>query len=406
MRKKIFAIILALVLVLTLAGFVACDKKGAEDLPKKTIVFLGDSIAEALIGPSPLSERDNYGYYALIGRSNGFKYFNHAVSGHKTSGSMLGDDPSGGFLPLLLREEESATLMITHIKQADVIHISILGNNLLQYDLGLLMLEVAQPDFEDDYSKGETLINLLHDGGKTTRESLPDENGETHTVKFNFPNTYQDICDIVDTLKEMNPTAQILFQKVYNPVFEGSKFLYASLLDELAKIEDDGRFGAKGAPITTIEQIRAVAQALLNCLNGILDECLENNPGAFDIVDGNRAFDDYAKTDVRDGKTYLGADSKGASLMYADWTHPSNIGHAVLAAATQAKLEELGLASDNARVVSAYKQIKIEQISRMYAGVSGFNAQNAIASINAASTFQGVSDAYFEAIKGYLPKYC
>ena len=417
MKRRIFLIATILLLVFVLVFAVACNRKETTIVePDKTIVFLGDSIAEALIGPSPLSERDNYGYYALLGRTNNFKYYNHSVSGHKTSGSMMPN--SGGFLDLLQREGENAALMKTHIKKADIIHISILGNNLLQYDLGLLMLEVADPEFERKYEAGKTaesdedktLINLLHDGGETTRESLDtDANGNHRTVKFDFPNTYQDICGIVDELRALNKDAKIFFQKVYNPVFGGSKFLYPELISALAKIDDDGRFGAEGTKIATIEQVRAVAQELLKYLNGMLDEYLLANPDSIVIIDANKAFDDYAKRDVRDGKAFFGtleseeADCMGANLMFTDWKHPSNLGHAVLAAATQAKFEELALASQNA--LGIYKQIKVEQINRMYKGLSGFDSNRAISNINSASTYQGVTDAYFEAINGFVPRY-
>lgn len=90
MAKKTLGILLAVMLVaLTVLGLAACNNQ-AED--KYTIVYLGDSIAEALIGPSPLSERDNYGYYAIVGKTNGFNYYNHSVSGHKTSTGIVSGD--------------------------------------------------------------------------------------------------------------------------------------------------------------------------------------------------------------------------------------------------------------------------------------------------------------------------
>ena len=134
MKKRFLMITVVFVLVALLVFAVACNKKTEKVAPDKTIVYLGDSIAEGLIGPSPLNERDNYAYYALLGRTNNFRYFNHSVSGHKTSGDMLGND-EGGLLGLLNRIKENgetATLMKTHIQQADIIHVSIGGNNLLQ----------------------------------------------------------------------------------------------------------------------------------------------------------------------------------------------------------------------------------------------------------------------------------
>ena len=89
--------------------------------------------------------------------------------------------------------------------------------------------------------------------------------------------------------------------------------------------------------------------------------------------------------------------------MFSDWTHPSNLGHAVLAATTQAKFEELGLASPNA--LSVYKSIKVEQINRMYKDCEEFHTDVAIGLINGADSFEGVNFAYFNMVKGFTPKY-
>ena len=59
MNKKIVSAVLCLILVVgCLTAVAACDKDGKEKL---SIVYLGDSIGEAVAGPSPLEERDNYG---------------------------------------------------------------------------------------------------------------------------------------------------------------------------------------------------------------------------------------------------------------------------------------------------------------------------------------------------------
>ena len=391
-------------------SLVACNK--TEPTPY-TIVYVGDSIAEALIGPSPLSERDNYGYYALIGRTNGFRYYNHSVSGHKTSTGIVSDE---GLLEVLKRDDENAALMKTHLKQADMIHISVLGNNALQYNLGLMMLEVADPNFEEKYeagktatsADGKTLINALEEGSieePLVRDSVEkfDEFGDPVPVEFAFPPTYSDICKIVDRLKELNPDATIVFQKVYNPLFEGCKHLSQEVKDKLAEIEDDGRFGAAGTPITTIEQHRKVADYLLGKLNGILDTYLESHEGAFLTLDARKAFQEVAERDKKpDGSVNLGGDSLGRKLIYQDWTHPSNFGHAVIASMTQDLLDKLHVSSPDA--VKNYKAIKVEQINRMYKGVSGFNVEEAINAVNSANSYMDVTLAYFKAIEGFTPK--
>lgn len=399
--KKAGYIVFALLLVVVFSVvFSACDGESGND-KNLNIVFLGDSIAEALIGPSPLSQRDNYGYYALVGKCNGFNYYNHAISGHKTSTGITSDD---GLLEVLQRDTENAALLKTHIQQADIVHISVLGNNALQYDLGLLMLEVADPDFEEKYEQGTTLLNALHDGGVMYRPSIRGRdiaNGET-TVEFDFPATYQNICDIVDRIRELNPTTKIIFQKVYNPVYEGTVLLYSEAISELSKIIDDGRFGAEGQPISTMAQVRKVAQAILDKLNGILDEYLEEHPGEFTVLDINKVFDDVTNSDKNDdGSTNLSADSLGASLLFNDWTHPSNFGHAIVAGATQKLFEEWGIGSENA--VDAYKNIRKNQIYQMYSGIEGFDSDAAVAGIDEANSFDAVTYAYFYAINGYTP---
>lgn len=431
--KKIISLVVAVLLIAVLAvSLVACDDKdgGGNDADKLTIVYLGDSIAEALIGPSPVSERDNYGYYALVGRTNNMRYYNHSVSGHLTSGGMMDKDNGDGLLQIVDRDDETATQIKTHITQADVIHISVLGNNMLQFSLGSLMMEMADVEqemtgsdrwflscfsgYENEaalrakYADDKSLFDYLHDGGSeevirpsmwlddygnvTFGDEFDGKNVYTKDPTFNFPSTYQNIVDIVARLKQLNPTAKIVFQKVYNPVFEGTSLLQPA---EYSALADRG--------YDTIEKVRALAQKLLNYLNGIVDEYNEKNPDMqVDVLDINKAFDDYANTDVdENGKVNLTADSRGRSLIYADWTHPSNIGHAIIAGATQKLLEQWGMADVNA--VANYKVIKCDQIARMFASIDGFDTQGAYNAINGANTFDEVTAAYFAAINGYTP---
>lgn len=426
--KKILSLIVVVLLIAVLAvSFVACDEQPEED-DKLTIVYLGDSIAEALIGPSPVSERDNYGYYALIGRINNMNYYNHSVSGHLTSGSMVDKDNGDGLLQIVNRDDETATLIKTHVIEADIIHISVLGNNMLQFSLGALMMEMAdieqnktgadrwyQACFSGDenetalrakYDDDKTLFDYLHDGGSDDiiRPSMwcsvgsdavqygdryNGTNAYTADPTFNFPSTYQNIVDIVARLRQLNPTAKIVFQKVYNPMYEGSTLLNSA---EYGALADRG--------YDTIEKVRALAQKLLDKLNGLIDEYNEKNPDMqVDVLDIDKVFNDLTETDG--GWTDLSQDGLGRSLIFADWTHPSNLGHAVIAGATQKMLEDWGMADVNA--LANYKVIKCDQIARMYASIDGFDAQSAYDAINGATDFDAVTIEYFDAIKGYTP---
>lgn len=435
--KKVLTIFIVMALVaLTAVSFAACNEKPDDSNPadgKLNIVFLGDSIAEALIGASPVSERDNYGYYAIIGRTNGYNYYNHSMSGHLTSGNMA--DKSGeGLLEVISRPTEKATLIRTHIVEADVIHISVLGNNILQYSLGSLMLEMAdklagieagspeswyqscfdretdeetREELKEYYADNKSLFDYLHDGGtlENVRPSIWSGDGETisfgdrfdgenpYTVdpKFNFPPTYQNIVDIVAKLRELNPTAKIIFQKVYNPVYEGTTLIAKWEYQALAEKGYD-----------TIAKVRELAGHLLDYLNGMLDEYNENHPDStVYTLDICKAFDDITKTDVKDGVVDLSATSLGRSLIYQDFTHPSNFGHAVIAEETQKLLEQLGIASSDA--LAKYKAIKCDQLDRIYSGVQGFDLQAAKDAVNGADTYYATTRAYFNKTDGYVP---
>lgn len=353
MKKVLTVFIAAILVALTAFWCVACDEKnGDASEGKLNIVFLGDSIAEALIGASPVSERDNYGYYALVGRTNGYNYYNHSMSGHLTSGNMA-NKAGEGLLEVISRETEKATLIRTHIAEADVIHISVLGNNILQYSLGSLMLEMADRlaniapgspeswyqscfDREDDeqtrialkeyYADDKSLFDYLHDGGTldNVRPSIWSGDGETisfgdrfdgknpYTIdpKFNFPPTYQNIVDIVAKLRELNPDAKIIFQKVYNPVYEGTTLITKWEYQALAEKGYD-----------TIAKVRELAGHLLGYLNGMLDEYNEKNPdNTVYTLDIYKAFDDVTKSDVKDGVVDLSANSLGFNIEGLDLT--------------------------------------------------------------------------------------
>lgn len=426
--KKILSILTVAVLIIVfMLTLVACDD--SSDSP--SIVFLGDSIAEALIGASPVSERDNYGYYALIGRVNGFNYYNHSMSGHLTSGNMADKKNGEGLLQVISRESETATLIQTHIKQADIIHISVLGNNALQFDLGAMLMEVAdinegktdgerwyqacfdgadnEASLKRKYEDNHTLFEYLHDGGVNDDDETPirpmidfaqdgktlvyGQNQGAEDSIFNFPNTYQDIEDIVAKLRTLNPNAKIIFQKVYNPVVEDTKLITPAYRQALANRGYD-----------TYQKLRVLAQDILGKLNGMIDEYNDNHQDApVYVLDINKAFNDFAARDEKDGESIvnLSQNSFARKLIYADYTHPSNLGHAIIATETQKLLDEWGMGAKDA--LEKYKAIKCEQIDRMYSTIEGFDAQSAKNAVNGATTYYDATLEYFNAIEGYTP---
>lgn len=302
------------------------------------IVYLGDSIAEGIAGMSPISERERYSYYGLIGTRNEYIYRNRGVSGYKSS----------DLLKFIKKEDTGVKITQTLLKNADIIHVSILGNDLLLNDLGQIIVAAAQDDF--------TIINNIIERSR------------------------ENFAEIVSVLKGYNPNAVIFFQNVYNPVFE-----YTWLINQNARNQLD-QLGVQPS------QYREYGGIILGMLNSIISDYLVQNPGAFYLMDSFAEFD----------RIYQENPARGKRLISVDCVHPSSEGHGVLADLTQQKLEELGLASKK-KAVKNYKKIKKEQLERLYSDTVDVKAVSA--QIDAADDCSKITEIFFEAIYNKIPKY-
>lgn len=335
MMKKIIALLICIILIVGMVGILgACGST-----KQLKIVYLGDSIAEALLGPSPVSERENYGYYALIGRRNNYNYINRAVSGHQTK----------DMLALLDQPDENGLKTISHLRTADIIHVSILGNDFLQTNLGEIILLAANDDYE--------MVNAI-------------------LVK-----SRKNFATIYETLRGYNEDAVIMFQTIYNPVAPETSLVGQSVRTRLAAMD------------IYDEKYRELGDDILSMLNAVIRDYLAAHEGAFYITDAYEAFNNIHKEDA----------VRGEALIYPDWVHPSNEGHAVMADTLQQQLEDLGLA-DAKKAVKQYKKIRLEQIKRMYDGQVDYKSFKA--SLKSAQTCTEVTKIYFDATRGKLPLYC
>lgn len=343
MRRKFIAAVLVIVmLACCVAVLAACnDDKAVE---KTEIVYLGDSIAEGILGASPLGLRHEYAYANVLGRRNDLTYYNHSVSGHLTKD-----------LRAILENEDldydMARGLLLHVSEADIIHVSILGNDLLQsMNMNAVVLEAAQDKYD--------IIN-----------------GIAATASEN-------IAVIVDRLKELNPDALIIFQNVYNPLSEKSTLVNeptrATLYAEYRIEEGD---------------LRELGSGILDRLNGVLDNYLKDHPDAFVIADARSEFDRIFEEDYERGK----------GLIYPDYIHPSNEGHAVLADLTQGILEERGLV-DGKKAIAEYKTMRKNVLTNYFAE-SGADIAAATVAIDAAADCAAVTKAFFAATKGFTPAY-
>ena len=304
--------------------------------PTRKILFLGDSIAEAILGASPLSERESYGYYGVVGIVNNFWYVNRSISGHQTK----------QLLDYIRQGDDGAMLTDTHIRTADIIHISILGNDLLQNNLG------------------EIMYNELI--------------GETEITDLILAKAAENFAAIVTVLREKNPDAVLIFQSVYNPIHPDSVLVNARVRKLLA---DRGI-----AP----DQYRTQCQPTLDKLNDIPRSYLEDHPDAFIYLDVCAEFN----------RIYDADPDRGIRLIYSDDIHPSNEGHAVIADLITDQMIRLGF-TDAADALTAYRNHRIRQAHRLFPSL----AQAIETELNAAPDRQTVTERYFDLTEGHLPSY-
>lgn len=367
MKKKVIAALLVIALLACcVAALAACNKNEGER--KTEIVYLGDSIAEGILGASPLGLRHEYAYANVIGRRNDLTYYNHSVSGHLTKD-----------LRAILENEDldydRARGLLLHVSEADIIHISILGNDVLQdradgafetepVTMHNIILEAA----EDEYTSIDRVLNGDTVGGVTTAGSV------------------ENIKAIVDALRRLNPDALIIFQSVYNPIMDVDT--------PLIKQGTRDALEAAGFEIT-LDSLHRLGDLLIERLNSALDAVLamDGYADAFVIADGHAAFN----------AVYAADPSRAKDLIYPDGIHPSNEGHAVLADLTQGILEERGLA-DKDSALQAYKTMRKDLLTDYFAGTSVDTAA-ASAAIDGAADCAAVTEVFFDATRGVTPDY-
>lgn len=160
--KKLTAIILSIAMIFCLFGITA----SAEN-EKPFYLVLGDSIAYG----SGISNSREACYGKIVADTNGYDYVNHSIPGHTTTN-------------LINRLNEET--VIADLKKADIISISIGGNDFLMSNLIGLMF--------DSIVKGD--------------------HSEFDRIAEGF---YTNFCKIIDIINSHNADAVILMQTLYNP---------------------------------------------------------------------------------------------------------------------------------------------------------------------------------------------
>ena len=409
MRNKfLFILVCVLLIVCLCVGLTSCNKKkNAKDEKITSIVFLGDSIAEGVAGPAPLQERVNYSYYGILGQINGIEAHNRSVSGYQTLHLLdyinRDNEDYDAFLDNQeMVNEETASLTQTYIRTADVIHISILGNDLLQFDFPIMIMELlAKKTFGDSYTTQPAVIAEYQDArfqaeGYTIIPPLQDQFDKPAPgyglalYEYAKSNATVVVGKIIDRLKVLNPKATIIFQNVYNPIDAHAELISAHTAALLKSVDSSYDFSTEAG----VAKIRALTGEMIYGLDSILN----NFTDKITIADAYHTFDAVYNADKEWGE----------ELIYVDGVHPSDFGHAVLAQMNEELLVSMGkLKMDEA--VTNYKALRMEQLERMYtnskkADNTTFNIDAALAGVNASTSMQEITYTYFNAIKGYTPK--
>ena len=187
--KRLLALLLAAVMLFGMAAF-----SGAAQ--GKTYLVLGDSIGYGAGISNP--QEANYG--RIVADTNGFIYYNNAVNGHRSVD--------------LLRLLTSSGEVIGNVQKADIISISIGGNDFLRGNLAGVIRDVQNGDL----SSAQAVIAALKEN-------------------FNA---------IIERIRALNPNAVILMQTQYNPL-EGKPLgdvydVAIGMINDMVLDEQDGRY--------------------------------------------------------------------------------------------------------------------------------------------------------------------
>ena len=251
--RKITAVVLSLVLVSCLFGVFACAEE-----EKPFYLVMGDSIGYG----SGLKNSREACYGKIVADTEGYDYANDAIPGHTTQN-------------LLNRLKEESVK--NHVKQADIISISIGGNNFLLGNIAKVVFDVI---VMGDKSSAEKIIDGF----------------------------YTDFCEIIKTIRSLNPDAVILMQTLYNP--------------------QTGYIGE-------------AYQSCIDMLNDAIRRYADENKGEIEIVDVASALTDSENDFAQDR------------------IHPSVEGNEKIAVEVLKKLVELGLGKSAGPVITT-KGIDIE----------------------------------------------
>lgn len=170
--KKLISVLLSLVLAFSLFGTTAF----AEEEPLNYVV-LGDSIA---FGAGMINTVEAC-YGKIVAETNGYNYVNHSIPGI-----------TSGVLYDLMQSDK----VLESVKNADIISISIGGNNFLTNNILGLAFDCL---VKKDMNSFDEIAGVF----------------------------YEEFCEIMELINDNNPDATVLMQTLYNPQDGAAGIVYA-----------------------------------------------------------------------------------------------------------------------------------------------------------------------------------
>ena len=180
--KKIISILLTACLLLACAAPAFAAEK------RLHYVVLGDSIAQG----SGVYNSDEACYGRIVADTNGYTYANYGVNGLR----------SWDLIELLKRNDAAAD-----VAKADIISLSIGGNDYLQQDLPKLITQTSQGNYK--------IINDIQD---------------------NYRGYF---AEIVSIIKSANPDVTLLVQTLYNPQYGAMRDIYGMATSRINEVITD-----------------------------------------------------------------------------------------------------------------------------------------------------------------------
>ena len=154
----------------------------------KNYVVLGDSIAQG----SGLYNSDQAAYGRIVADTNGYNYANYGVNGQRSWD---------------LIEQLKTEPVAFAVSQADIVSLSIGGNDYLQQNLPKIFADVAQGDYK-----------IIND------------------IQNNFRGYF---AEIVAMLKAANPEVALFVQTLYNPRYDALRDFYGLATERINGVITD-----------------------------------------------------------------------------------------------------------------------------------------------------------------------